>query len=118
MDKPISMSVKNFLIRKLSVDMMIPEKTIEAVVNHQFSKILDIMQENDSIEISGLGKFVFLPKKAQRYMNKWLRQKEEYEGYLADENITEEERKQLSLRLEAIISNIEYLKARRTWNTE
>ena len=35
-DKPISLSVKDYLIRKLAVKMMTSEKTIEAVVNHQF----------------------------------------------------------------------------------
>ena len=36
MDKPISMSVKDYLVRTLAVKMMVSEKTIETVINHQF----------------------------------------------------------------------------------
>ncbi len=35
-DKPISLSVKEYLIRRMAVKMRISEKMIEAVVNHQF----------------------------------------------------------------------------------
>ena len=59
MDKPISMSVKDFLIRTLAVKMMTSEKTIEAVVNHQFQSANEAMDLNSSVEIAGFGKFFF-----------------------------------------------------------
>ena len=35
-DKPMSMSVKDYLLRLMSIRGNISEKTLEAVVNHQF----------------------------------------------------------------------------------
>ena len=64
MDKPTTMSVKDFLIRKLAVKLMVGEKTIEAVVNHQFSSANEALEENNSIEVSGFGKFYFNRNKA------------------------------------------------------
>jgi len=57
MDKPISMSVKDFLVRTLAVKMMMNEKMIEAVINHQFQSANVAMDLNNSIYISGFGKF-------------------------------------------------------------
>lgn len=70
MDKPQSMSVKNFLIRKLSVEMMLPEKVIEAIVNHQFLKATDALENNSSIEFSGFGRFYFKKFTALRMLVK------------------------------------------------
>ena len=70
MDKPISLSVKDWLIRKMAVKMMVSEKTIEAVVNHQFQSANEALSQNKSVEISGFGKFIFNDKKGQKKMAK------------------------------------------------
>lgn len=70
MDKPISMSVKDFLIRTLAVKMLTSEKTLEAVVNHQFQSANEAMDTNNSVEISGFGKFMFNGKKALTRLEK------------------------------------------------
>ena len=57
--KPKSMSMKDFLIRVQAVKMMKSEKTIEAVVNHQFQSTNLAMRTNNSVELSGFGKFFF-----------------------------------------------------------
>ena len=58
-NKPISMSMKDYLIRVQSVKAMMSEKIIEAVVNHQFQSASLAMRTNNSIELSGFGKFYF-----------------------------------------------------------
>ena len=63
-NKPASMSMKDYLIRVLAVKAMMSEKTIEAVVNHQFQSASLAMKTNNSIELSGFGKFYFNMKKA------------------------------------------------------
>jgi len=72
MDKPMSMSVKDYLIRKMSVSLMMSEKTIEAIVNHQFRSANIALQDNNTVEVSGLGKFYFNYKKAVRKMEKMM----------------------------------------------
>ncbi|MFN9901185.1 MAG: HU family DNA-binding protein, partial [bacterium] len=71
-DKPISLSVKDYLIRKMAVKMMVSEKTIEAVVNHQFQTAHDAIFQHKSLEISGFGKFFFNEKKAHKMMETFL----------------------------------------------
>jgi hypothetical protein len=58
------MSVKEYLIRTLAIKLAVNEKTIEAVVNHQFQSANEAMDLNHSVEISGFGKFMYNEKKA------------------------------------------------------
>ena len=110
MDKPISMSVKDFLIRTLAIKMLTSEKTLEAVVNHQFQSANEAMYLNKSVEISGFGKFFFNGKKAYAQYNKLLNIKRTYENALADENITDTKRNALLLKMQIVESSIKTLK--------
>lgn len=110
MDKPISMSVKDYLIRLMSVKMMLSEKTIEAVVNHQFQSANVALQENNSLEISGFGKFYFNQKKAQKRMEKMLSKAELFAKQAADESLSEQRRNSAALKLANTVAAIEVLK--------
>lgn len=111
MDKPISLSVKQFLIRKMSVYMAVPEKTVEAVVNHQFASMLDAMQTEDSVELSGFGKFLFNKKKAARMMEKHLANKQLCEEALS-KDMSPQQMQRFLLRLATLNENIDILKPR------
>ena len=71
-DKPQSLSVKNFLIRKMSTAMNIPEKTITTVIDHQFTSLIESFPLHNSCEISGFGKFVFHKTKAIVTMKEYV----------------------------------------------
>lgn len=73
-DKPITLSVKDFLIKKMAVKMRIPESTIEAVIEHQFKQMIRATKENTSVELSGFGKFLFMEKRAKRYIERMERE--------------------------------------------
>ena len=60
------MTDKEFLIRTIASKLLVAEKTIEAVINHQFISANQAMDTNKSVEISGFGKFMFNEKKAAR----------------------------------------------------
>jgi nucleoid DNA-binding protein len=64
------MSVKEYLIRTLAIKLAVNEKTIEAVVNHQFQSANEAMDVNHSVEISGFGKFMYNEKKAAKKIAK------------------------------------------------
>jgi len=66
MDRPVSLSIKDFLIRKLAVKLMREEQMIEDVISHQYKSANKALLTNDSVEISGFGKFYFNHKKAQK----------------------------------------------------
>jgi len=90
--------------------MVISEKTIDAVVTHQFDSANDALNVNKSVEISGFGKFYFNNKKAITQYNKLLNIKRTYENALADENITDTKRNALELKMQIVDSSIKTLK--------
>jgi nucleoid DNA-binding protein len=112
MDKPISLSVKNYLIRKLAVKMMVSESVIDAVVTHQFHSALEALSTHDSLELSGFGKFYFNKKKALKKMEKMLSQKAVFENILKRPELTEQKRASTEVKLKNVLYNIEYLKPR------
>ena len=115
MDKPMSMSVKDFLIRTLAIKMLTSEKTLEAVVNHQFQSANEAMYLNKSVEISGFGKFYFNDKKAVKIMEKLLLKKVTYEEVLASPDITDQRRAYATVVLETVNKSIQDLKPRITY---
>lgn len=70
MDKPASLTVKDFIIRQLSTRMMLEESIIKRVVDHQMEMALKAMDTEESIEFSGFGKLYFNRKKAYKKMEK------------------------------------------------
>ncbi len=115
MDKPISMSVKDFLIRTLAIKMLTSEKTLEAVINHQFQSANEAMHIHKSVEISGFGKFYFNDKKAVKRMERLITKKATYEEVLANPDITEQRRTYAKIVLENTIKDISALKPRITY---
>jgi hypothetical protein len=90
--------------------MVISEKTIDAVVTHQFDSANDALNIHKSVEISGFGKFYFNNKKAITQYNKLLNIKRTYENALADENITDTKKNALELKMQIVESSIKTLK--------
>lgn len=110
MEKPISMSVKEWIIKKMSVNMVISEKVIDNVVTHQFDSANDALNINESVEISGFGKFFFNVKKANSHYTKLLQMKQAYENILANSDTTEKKRHSTELRLNTVLTDIKILK--------
>jgi len=110
MDKPISLSMKEYLIRTLAVKMMVSEKTIEAVINHQFNSANEAMKMHNTVEISGFGKFTFNYKKAVKKMEKMLSQQQLFQSRIDDPNLSEQRRATETVKLNNVIHNINILK--------
>lgn len=111
-DKPISISVKDYLIRKMAPKMMLSEKTIESVINHQFQSANEALFQHKSVEISGFGKFFFNEKKAHKTMEKFLSQEALFEKMVNDETLPEAKRQLAQLKLQAAQEGIKDLKPR------
>ena len=110
MERPSTMSVKEWIIKKMSISMVISEKTIDQVINHQFDSANDALNTNDTIEISGFGKFLFNKKKAVTQYNKLLQMKQSYENILADPEVTDKKKHSIQLRLDTALTDIKTLK--------
>lgn len=111
-DKPLTLSVKDYLIRRMAVKMMTSESVLETVVNHQFQSAQRAMVNNKSVEISGFGKFLFNEKKAIKKEEKFHSQKALFEKMLKDETLTEAKRRNLSMKLQSALDNIRDIKPR------
>lgn len=111
-NKPMSLSVKDWIIRKLAPKMLLGEKTIEAVINHQFQEANVALSKNKSLEISGFGKFFFNDGKAIRQMEKHESQVALFTKKLEDVSLTEQKRKSYELKLQIAKDCIRDLKPR------
>lgn len=116
MERPKSLTIKDFLIRKMSVRMLIPEFTLDAIVSHQFQSANQAMLNAKSVELSGFGKFVFNDKKAIKKMEKLLSQKALFERLMNDDSLSEQRRNNAKLKYESVILNISVLKPKITNN--
>lgn len=110
MNKPNTMSVKEFIIKRMAISLVVSEKVIDQVIQHQFDSANDALNTNDTIEISGFGKFFFNTKKANTHYNKLLAMKQAYENTLADTSITEKRRHSTEQRMITVLSDIKMLK--------
>lgn len=110
MEKPLSMSVKEWITKKMSINMVISERIIDQVINHQFDSANDALNTNDTIEISGFGKFLFNNKRALTQYTKLLQMKQAYENMLADPDITDKKKHSTELRLNTALTDIKILK--------
>lgn len=115
MDKPMSMSVKDFLIRTMAVKLMISEKTIETVINHQFQSANQAMDTNKSIEISGFGKLFFNDKKAIKRIEKLEGKIAAMEKNIVSPDTTEQKKKSSKVTLEKTKLSLSLLKPRITY---
>lgn len=110
MNKPQSLSMREWLVRKLAPKLLVSEKIVDAVVAHQFSEANAAMHTNNSIEISGFGKFIFNTKKAQKKMDNFLAKKASLEELLKDETLSEARRQTVVNKLNSLNLGIEILK--------
>jgi len=113
-DKPASMSVREWLTKKLAVKIMIPENVIRQVVTHQFDSAYEALKVNNSLEISGFGKFFYNTKKADKEIEFCEKQAADYRKCLEEEESEAERDKirtrigQVDLKLKRLIKKKSY----------
>lgn len=109
MDKPQSLSVKDYVMRKMSISMNIPLKTIETVVGHQFEGLNEAFRQHHTVEISGFGKFILNYKKTIKALEKNYSKVKGCEKFLLDETLTEQKRASWELKRTNALKQIELL---------
>jgi nucleoid DNA-binding protein len=110
MDKPISLSVKDYLIRKMSVKLLKSEKVIESVINHQFNSANGALLNHNSLELSGFGKLLFNMKKAQKKLKTMYSQKETLQRQLTRDDVSEKRKETARAKLISLELAIDILK--------
>lgn len=102
MHKTLSQSVKDYLVKRMSVRLNIPSKTIDAIVAHQMEGINKAIQSDNkfSVEMSGFGKWIFNHKKAQRKYEKHLSKEKVFMEILERPDLTDRQKASYTLKLE------------------
>ena len=80
-------------MKKLSREKILSETVINQVVKHQFDSAHQALKDNNTIEISGFGKFAFNVKKAEKRLEKFKKFKATYERDIAKGKYKEEKHK-------------------------
>lgn len=104
------MTDKELLIRTIASKLMFAEKTIEAVINHQFASANSAMDTNKSIEISGFGKFMFNEKKAAKRLKSYMMKKHDMFSIINHPTSTAEQIRKATLIYNDMVDNIALLK--------
>lgn len=110
-DKPHNVLIRDFIQRRMSVDVAIEEEIIKKVITHCFGSAHDAFSNNDSIEISGFGKFIFNRNRAIKYKNK-LESQIKYFTEVMSMNVSERKKDATEARLKALKKNLELLNKR------
>lgn len=116
MNKPQSVSVKDFLIRTLSIKMGINEDVIEPIVSHQFQSANEAMDLNKSVEISGFGKFIFNENKVLKKIKNLSDKQKHFEEVMKDETKSALEIKKATAIFNNLVNQIHQFKLTHSLN--
>lgn len=99
-DKPITMPIRDFLIKQIAKDRNMHYTIVEAIIGHQFDTANQATYVHKSLEISGFGKFVFSDSKAQHQLDRYEIMVMRLEEAVNEPNVTEKELVLLLKKLE------------------
>ena len=109
MDKPVSVPVKKWLIRRVAVDTVVDERIVDSVVSHQFETAREAIGNVNSIELSGFGRFYFNNKKAEKKLQRYNDIKRRLEDIINTSDV-KEKRISAQFKLGVLIGDINVLK--------
>jgi len=86
MEKPESVSLKDWLVRKLAKSNDLDKDLVDRIVKHQFESVVSAMQKNKSVEISGFGVFRWKDVAAQKKLDSFDRQIRSFRAKILESN--------------------------------
>jgi len=107
-DKPNSMSVREWITKKVAQETVVPENVIKRVISHQFDSAYEALDFNNSVEISGFGKFYYNTKKANKEIEIFKKKKDSYRKFI-EESVSENERYEAREKLKWVEDKLETL---------
>lgn len=108
-DKPASMSIRDWITKKVSHVTMTPEHIIAKVISHNYDSAYDAISKNNSVEISGFGNFYYNEKRADKELQHCITQKNTWEKRYECENSTESKRSEALKQVEHYDNKIKWL---------
>jgi len=96
------------MVKRLVVDLALPNKVITAVIDHQFMSLLQAMKTCNSLEMSGFGKFFFNVRRVAVIMAQLERMKILYKEWMLSDD--EQKQRMGKERMERVDRDIEKIK--------
>lgn len=109
-------TTKDFFVKKVADklpvigDKIITSDIIDAVICHQFESASKAINECNSLEFSGFGKFIFNVNKAHKQMEKYRQFLMACDAKVNSPETSDNERRNLQVKIASTISNMKSLK--------
>jgi hypothetical protein len=109
---------KQILIRKVSVDLAVPENVVEKIIGWQFSSAVNAIKNNMTVELSGIGTFRLLESRWNKAMASYSQGVERLKKILEEEGdtLSPTRRKGVERKLKILEENIQMLKNKKHEN--
>lgn len=104
--------IKDELIKQIAIKKDLPESMVSTIISHEFDSAYQATANNNSIEISGFGKFVFNIKRAAKRLEKYYEITTYLQTTIDDPLTTDVVRHKSQLKLNTLAINIEHLKSK------
>jgi nucleoid DNA-binding protein len=111
-EKPITMPLRDWLIKRIALQKNIPSAVIESIISHQFDSANAATYIHKSLEISGFGRFTFSDSKARAQMQRYDDMKRNILKKMEAPDIGDKNYPLLLEKLEGVIKNEKELKKR------
>jgi len=111
-DKPITMPLRDFLIKQVAIEKSLHYSIIDAIITHQFDAANEATHTVKSLELSGFGRFVFSESKAQNQMKKFEQTIFHLERHLQEPDLKEKDLLLLQKKLQGTLRMRDELKKR------
>lgn len=109
MEKPANLPIKDYLLKVMSVKLNTPHDILETVINDQFESARKAVDNNNSVEFSGFGKFLFLPVKAKKKLDKHIMKRDFYSKELESGLLSEAKKISYQNKLNNTVELINYI---------
>jgi len=81
---PISMSHRDWFVKQLSKSLDVEHSIVDRVIRHQFDSVVQAVQKNKSVEISGFGLIVWNEKRALKKVESMNTSIDKFKDLLSD----------------------------------
>lgn len=115
MEKPKNKSLKDFIVENIAQRMKMQEPVVSAIVSHQFKGITRALQKYKTVEMAGFGKWIFMEKRAVRFLDDMKEELENRRNGQAVSTYTFLSDEQLAATIEEVET---HLKQNQTYNAD
>jgi nucleoid DNA-binding protein len=107
-----NLSLKDSIIKKIVIEQAVPMNVVVAVIDHQFSSVIEALSKYNVVEVARLGKYILRDSHIIRALKGMRTMKRIYLKTIDDEKVLLSRREDAKEKLVLTLDNIEYLEGR------